>query len=332
MCVCKKGYSFYKDKTVCKSNEELENGPYVINTTEIKSGIPIYDDCYKLCKKCYRSDGTNESMHCLECIDGYTLNPKNNCVIPSEPTESSKYITDNPRINYCNEEEIYEKHEWFSLGDYKLEYKKINDCVLVFHANGSLFFYSDKDNCTFIEKTIKTCWNDWNDSQSVVFNTTYDEDLEKAKQYDPRNESITITDKKDNISFYLVNNQSQDRVSDIKLSGECIRELKETNSIPYYEDLLVYKADIRRNDTISTQIEYQFYNPIPQYINEKLDLGICQKKRSLRNLDDDDDNQIDTITLFVPINWNDEQREIVEFVYKDNGIFYWRYKSYRLDI
>ena len=122
------------------------------------------------------------------------------------------------------------------MGDYKLEYQKINDCVLVFHTNGSLFFYSDKDNCTSIKKANITCRYDSQDSPPEVINITYDEDLEKAKQYDPRNEFITITDKKDNISFYLVNNQSQDRVSDIELSNECIKALKKNNSIP--DDIL----------------------------------------------------------------------------------------------
>ena len=90
MCVCKSNYSFYKNEFLCKSNEELENGPYVINRTEIKSNIPIYDDCYPLCKKCYRSNSTNDYMYCLECIDYYILTPKNNCI----PYQNTSDITD----------------------------------------------------------------------------------------------------------------------------------------------------------------------------------------------------------------------------------------------
>ena len=82
MCICKENHSFYKDKSLCLPNSKLENGPYVINTTDEISSIPIYDDCHEKCKKCYRSYFTNsESMFCTECYENYILDNRNNCVL-----------------------------------------------------------------------------------------------------------------------------------------------------------------------------------------------------------------------------------------------------------
>ena len=42
------------------------------------------------------------------------------------------------------------------------------------------------------------------------------------------------------------------------------------------QPLIIFKVDIKRNDTVSTQIEYEVYNPINL---EKLNLSLCQKTK-----------------------------------------------------
>ncbi len=306
MCVCKKDYSFYQDTQRCLSNDELENGPYAINTTEIRSGIPIYDMCHELCKKCYQTNGTDEYMFCLECYDGYILNSRNNCVKINET------------VNICEGDSnniIELKYQtWFKLGDYKLYYNILGDCVLIYHSNHSLFFVSNITTCLSEIVNKSSCLEKEN-----IDLMNFKNEVSKAKEYNTtrKKKEIEIKDKMGNISFYLVNSQREIGVSDIFLSDECIKILKEIYDINY-NDLLVYKADIRRNDTISTQVEYKFYHPEPKKIYIGLDLGLCQNKNKiLRRLDDDEV----LMKIYVPVNWNDNQKEIVNYVYGENNIF-----------
>ena len=77
-----------------------------------------------------------------------------------------------------------------------------------------------------------------------------------------------------NVSFHILKNDEQDfetmnNLSSIDLN-ECEDLLKEKYNIK--DSLIIFIADIKRNDTISTQVEYQIINP---YNNEILDLSIC---------------------------------------------------------
>ena len=76
---------------------------------------------------------------------------------------------------------------------------------------------------------------------------------------------MTTTQKQD---YYLKNNL-YNNVSSIDL-GECEKILQKKFEID--EPLIIVKADIKRNDTVSTQIEYEVYNP---YNLQKLNLSFC---------------------------------------------------------
>ena len=298
MCICKKNYSFYKNKSLCLSNDILENGPYVINTTDDISLIPIYDDCHSKCKKCYRSDFTEKEMFCTECYDNYYLDSNNNCILkPDIPIESGDVCL--YRGNLARNK------LWFKMGEYKFYYAKISDCILVFDSNFTLFFYSNKSNCLFNENKIKYI-SDCLDIKDLNLQN-YQNSLIDSKEYNYSDTEIKISNKYGNITFYLVNGQSNiPNYSDLSMDKECIKTLKNTYNISENLKLLIFKADIIRNDTISTQVEYQFYNPIPNKINIKLDLNKCKNYK---------------VNLSVPIHWKNEQREIVEELYCKKKIY-----------
>ena len=292
MCICKENHSFYKDKSLCLPNSKLENGPYVINTTDEISSIPIYDDCHEKCKKCYRSYFTNsESMFCTECYENYILDNRNNCVL-------------------CND---LEKDIWFEMGIYKFYYAKILDCIYIFDLNDSLFFYSNKTSCEFDTNRINYISNCINIDKDNFKN--YKDSLNNPIEYNPFDTEIKISTKVDNITFHLVNSQSNiTNYSDISLDKECIETLKKEYNISEDLDLLIFKADIRKG--ISTQVEYQFYDPTPNRINIKLNLNKC-KNNKIRNLEEEDYK----VNLTVPVYWNDTQKKIVEDLYKGHKIF-----------
>ena len=65
-------------------------------------------------------------------------------------------------------------------------------------------------------------------------------------------------------------------ISDIINITECENKLREEHSIPDNKELIILKIDLRRNDTASTQVEYQIYNPID---NTPLDLSVCKNNK-----------------------------------------------------
>ena len=102
MCICKENYSFYKDITQCKSNEELRKIPTYIDNKDQISGINIYDDCYRYCSKCSKRGFSYEEQNCDECKVGYILKG-NNCI--ENYVESIKEIEG----NIC----LSDKNIWF---------------------------------------------------------------------------------------------------------------------------------------------------------------------------------------------------------------------------
>ena len=58
--------------------------------------------------------------------------------------------------------------------------------------------------------------------------------------------------------------------------GECENILKAVNNIPMDESLIIFKADINKEDNSSKYVTYEVYNPITL---EKLDLNICNNNQ-----------------------------------------------------
>ena len=134
---------------------------------------------------------------------------------------------------------------------------------------------------------------------------------------------ITITGYNTIYQITTTSNQNNDNYDDnisvIKLN-ECEDILKEVYSIPKNLSLIILKIDIKRNDSITTEVEYEVYNPITK---EKLDLNYCNNT---------------PITIYAPIemsenmvNKYDSAAEQGYNIYNSNDSFYndicTRYKS-----
>ena len=85
------------------------------------------------------------------------------------------------------------------------------------------------------------------------------------------NITIEITDTM-RLEKYINNNILVSNFLDI---SECVANLKQQNSLTANQELIILKIDLRRNDTASTQIEYEIYNPYATPI-ETLDISQCK--------------------------------------------------------
>ena len=142
--------------------------------------------------------------------------------------------------------------------------------------------------CLFLEKTSKECediaqfeelinekYIPLNNKKTIdkVFEL-YSEDLKNNKN-SKRSEII----EGDKITFQITTTEEQNfniqnnlykNISSIDLD-ECEEIIREKYDIE--EPLIIMKVDIKRNDTLSTQVEYEVFNPINL---EKINLSICE--------------------------------------------------------
>ena len=279
MCICKEDYSFYNGKDLCKKTEELENGPYYIDDIEKKSNISIYKDCPNGCKSCTK--GEKDELICSECFDDFIL-------MGTECDNNIKWKTD----------------IWFKLGNNIFKSLQIENCIFIFYQT-ELFLISDKEECSpFMVETnyeyIKTLLKD-------DINITQFTDIENVNVYNSSSEDIIAEKYSEDktIHFYLIkfnsplNNNTNKNISSMKLSDE-------NNKLNLEDNIIIFKADIKRNDTISTQVEYQLYNSTPNSINERITFK----------------GQEFPLQLYLPVEWEPDQLEkIHELSEKDINIF-----------
>ena len=219
---------------------------------------------------------------------------------------------------YCLDSINLTTNLWFSFEEYNFYYSKIKDCVYIFDDNLDLFFYSNRHDCSFDSSMIYNISECLNKSY-LTQKEDYENLLDNSIEYDPYAKNITIFRKieKNNsiiksIHFHLVNKQKREDISDIQLSEEVINEIKNISDIPEDLNLLIFKADINRTDMRLTQVEYQFYNPIPSKINEKIIFANAAdtEKNNLRRLDDIFVNISNIMAILtLPINLSDEDKE-----------------------
>ena len=277
MCICKDNYSFFQNTKLCLPNI-IFKWPYCSNKKDDLSSIPIYEYCLPNC----------------------TLN--NSCTEPIQPQPTIP-------TGKCLEPDNLEENIWFKLGENKFYYAYINDCVYIFDKDLSLFFHSNNKNCSFEEDMmdyISFCLN----KPEIKSKNEYDKFLNNSLEYEPYSPEIKINKKIDNIQFNLVNGQTKDDISDVILPEDTIKELKKIYDIDEDLNLLIFKADITRADTISTQVEYQFYNPTPNKLYKKINFQ--KLNNTLRRLDD---NNSLKVKLSLPIHWKEYQLNIVKELY-----------------
>jgi len=329
MCFCKEGYQFYQNITNCEKE--------TVMPTDCQ--IEKEDTFSKLiyCPETILPNETKGDGGSLTDNEGGSINDSDNINSNESSNTSDKNTNESINTDLNNNDDLEEdvcldknnltNNIWFNLGEYNFYYSKFRKCVYIFDGNLSLFFYSNRSDCSFDSSMI----NNISECLNISYLTqkkNYEDFLNKAKEYDPYSKDITIfkkiTTKEPKIKlihFHLVNSQKSKYVSDIQLSEEVISEIKNISDIPDDLDLLIFKADINRTDTISTQVEYQFYNPIPSKINEKI-IFIDTESSRLRRLDDIYVNISDVkVNISVLIDWPEDKEKIVKELYQDNHIF-----------
>ena len=304
ICVCKDNYAYYKDMSYCMSKDSIHTGPFYKNGTDELTGIDIYDDCYQTCQKCSNFSNSADAQYCTECKNGYKLQGIN-CI-----PESIYYIEPTTPIYHqknCSEE----RKVWFELGRFKFYYLKIDKCVFIFYED-QLFFYSNKSKCQRIGKIysynyISKCISN---SNGITNDSEYIEFLNKYPQYNEEDDKISIfkrvQDGDKNILFHLESLKANTK-------NDTISHLYFGDNAKY--DLIAFKADIKRQDTISTQVEYQFYKSNDEFIYERVsksDLGRYKisKDNKGRRLDGNDIS--DGIFLELPVDWKEGQLEKIK--------------------
>ena len=159
---------------------------------------------------------------------------------------------------------------WFNLGNNSFYIYKQGACYLIFYHD-ELFLISSKDSC----KNICPIWSITHcplkkyERFRTISKKQFNSLLADANVYSELKNDINIfiSEEEQKIYFQLTNNKppSPKNISYIDLS-----DYDQTIQSKYGNNLLIIKADIKRNDTQSTQVEYQFFNP--NDFAEKVDL------------------------------------------------------------
>ena len=269
---CISNYSNYLNKSNCKLTAELNINiyPYFIDSNY------IYQDCYFKCKTC--SEYYNEienNMYCNSCYieKGYYLDGSN-CKESIDCGNNNYYIDKKTLNKICLNNNVCPK-------DYKYEITKTKECT-------------DVGNCEdMISGDVKT--------SSYALEETYDlikNEIKSGVLNSSISEGKDTTIYGYNITIQITNTKNQkendyNNISTIDL-GECENKLKKEYNISENVPLLIYKIDIKRNDTISTEVEYEVYDSITL---KKLDLSYCKGI---------------TINIYSPVDMDDIMRNNYE--------------------
>ena len=173
--------------------------------------------------------------------------------------------------------------------------------------------YSNQEDCKYDDNFR----DDYNEFLNINNEITYNSVLYKAYEYKPYgdNNSLIIEEKEDNITYYILNNYTDKNYSSVKISDGCLKKLNEIKSI---SSLLIFIASIKREGYSSVQVEYSFYNPNPESINQNIILSeICKNKNSnLRALstpsestNNENDVPINSVTIYAKIYLDDELKQ-----------------------
>ena len=128
--------------------------------------------------------------------------------------------------------------------------------------------------------------------------------MNKAYEYNPysdnNNKKNSLIIEKDEITFYLLNNYTENILSSIQLSEKCLTSIFNTYKI---NSLLIFIASRKNEKSNTDKIKYEFYNPIPEKINQKINiLKICQEEKkdlNLRNLEESSNPNIMIISKWM---------------------------------
>ena len=236
--------------------------------------------------------------------------------------EDQSYDIEN-YTDYTDEENLLEtdlikdsdSNIWFNLGNNSFYIYQQGNCYLVFYHT-ELFLISSKESCSNICPiwSITHCPLKKYQRFKTLSKKEFNNLLSKTNVYsDIKNDiNIIISEEEQKIYFQLTNNISP---SPKNLSYIDLTEYDQEIKSKYGQNLLVIKADIKRNDTQSTQVEYQFFNP--NDFAEKIDLDkIIKNKRRLN----DENSEISKakVNIDLPVDWTETQLENINYLSEQN--------------
>ena len=237
------------DGTIC--SETIPFGYYIIDIIN-----KILGKCHVSCQSCEKGP-EEDNNNCISCKENFELNDNNNCLY-----KYNYYFDD--AINeiiylladeLCPEKLPYEKVETKQCVESCTNEELINKkCIVNYFSENNINLISDK---------VKTLIKDVTDSDYDVI-------------VDGNNIIYEITSSSSNHDY--------NNVSKIDF-GECENILKKLYSIDY---LLIFKMDVKLNDSCPTVVEYEVYSPETK---EQLNLSLCEN------------SQID---VYIPVNLDDK--------------------------
>ena len=292
---------------------------------------------------CVCKDGYSFYQNIYKCVPDFILNGGNYCIIGQDERSKiniyddvangyTKYYENG--LPYCKSPE-YDKCSpeiWFKMGKYAFYSSKVENCVYIIY-NHEIILYSNRSECDYKYYDYKNCLN-----LKISNSAQYYSALNKA--YDYSSESSIIFEPDDNKKFYILNQNTSKSYSSIHLSKSCIEKVKEQYNL---DTILIFVVAIKNPKTISTQVEYGFYNPNPQFMNIKLNMSICTLKESSTkenaintnnyiqgrnlqsyfNITTDIDNinlEQDEIIIKVQIDWTNEIMKKIKDLYIERNI------------
>ena len=215
-----------------------------------------------------------------------------------------------------------EENTWFNLGNNSFYIYKQGNCYLVFYHQ-ELILTSSKSYCSKICPiwSVKHCPLKQYERFRTLSKKEFNSLLSQANDYSSiKNDiNIFITEEEEKIYFQITNNVSP---SPKNMSYIDLSEYDSTIKSKYGYNLLIIKADLKRNDTQSTQVEYQFYNP--NNFAEKVNLKKNLLNYYIRNLDDNDNTNENTdntnvkVNIDLPVNWTEKQLENINYLSEQN--------------
>ena len=246
--------------TICLEN--VPNGYYILDKLN-----KIIEKCHITCNTCEKRP-TDDSNNCASCKENFKLNNNNNCIY------KYNYYFDN-----VIKEIIYLLADEFCPEKLPYEIIETKECVETctneeFINKKCKINKFSENNINIITEKLRSLINEVTDSNYDVIidgnNIIY--------------EVTTSSTKKEHRNVSLID------------FGECEKILKEKYKVDY---LLIFKMDVKLNDSYPTFVEYEVYSPENK---TKLDLSFCEN------------TQID---IYVPLNLDNDTNDLYNSMNKN---------------
>ena len=265
----------------------IEVAPIIGNIQGRSCKFEFNTICYESCSTCKKYDNraTEISKHnCLSCKSNY-YSLSDLCLKDCSLIKGYHNV-------FKTKECIYEELEFVNDCTYKIWYieqeKEINFCSYSsFCPENIPYVYNSTGECIELCRYSELVSADCYISNIIgagedalrVINTEISllgDDIFEKNDENKINKSIVIYG--NNITIEISDSQKikndinyNQLISEFNFT-ECESKLRETKNIPDDKELIIVKIELRRNDTISTQIEYEIFDSTTKKL---LDLSSC---------------------------------------------------------